>query len=214
MLSFFKRLFSKGITSRLVIDAYWCGTNIKLPTKIETPLGSNVTVVKVCVEIHYSIEGNQIHLQRVKMATGGGSIMGASTPVNIASDRTGEAWHISHFHSDQILVEAIENELSFNDSGLRRMMFGKWRDANRGTLTKSLVAALNSHAVPSQIAELIAESGRKNEIVFTYTKPSGESDIRHVTVKGVSGDSIRAVDHKDEKTKSFRIDRITNAKSA
>jgi len=214
MLGFLKRLFTNDSTRRLVSEAYWCETVIKLSTKVQTPLGSNVSVVRVCVDIYYSIEGDRILLQRVKMASNGGGIMGSSASINIASDRTGEAWFTSHLCPEQYLVEAVENDLSSKGSRLRKLMMGKWRDANRGTLARSLVDALNAQASPDQIADLTATSGGANEIVFTYTKPNGDSATRHVTVEGVSGDSIRALDHKDGKVKNFRIDRITKARKA
>jgi hypothetical protein len=197
-----------------VVEAYWCETAIKLPTKVQTPLGSSVSVFKVCVDIHYSIECDRVLLQRVKMASSGGSISGSSGSINVASDRTGEAWHASHLCPEQHLIEAVENDLSSKLSRLRKLMLGKWRDANRSTSAKSLVDALNAQASPDQIADLISVAGRGNEIVFTYTKPNGDSATRHVTVEGVLGDSIRALDHKDGKAKSFRIDRITKVRQA
>jgi len=77
---------------------------------------------------------------------------------------------------------------------------------------KSLVDALNSQATPEQIESLIAIAGRDNEITFTYTKSNGASETRHVSVLGVSGISLHARDHRDDKVKRFRLDRITNAR--
>jgi hypothetical protein len=214
VLGFFKRLFASGSASSLAVEAYWCETAIKLPTKVQTPLGSNVSVVKVCVDIYYSIDGDRILIQRVKMARGGGSVMGSTSSINVASDRTGEAWYSSHLCSERYLIEAVEQDLSAKGSRLRKIMMGKWREVNRGSLVVSLTDVLNAHSRPEQIAELISNAGRGNEIVFVYSKPNGEETTRHVTVEGVSGDSIRALDHKDGKVKSFRIDRISRARRA
>lgn len=215
-MGFFKDLFTSERARRLVLEGYWCETAIKLPTKVQTPgLGSRVGVVRVCVDIHYSINGDDILLHRVTLASsGGGSIIGSKKSINVASDRTGEAWYASYLCHKQYLVEAVENDLSRKGVRLRKLLMRKWQEANHGTLVESLVDALNAQASPKQIAELISVAGRDNEIIFTYTKPNGDSSRRHVTVKGVAGDSIRALDHKDGEVKSFRIDRITRARTA
>src|SRR5438874_353170 len=142
MLGFLKRMFTSDSASSLMIEGYWCETVIKLPAKVQTPSGSNVSVVKVCVDIHYSIASDRILIQRVKMARIGGSLMGSSSSINVASDRTGEAWYSSYVCPEESLVEAVEQDLS--SGSLRKVIMGKWRDANRHTLAESLVEALNS----------------------------------------------------------------------
>jgi hypothetical protein len=214
MFGLLKRLFGNGSRDRLVLDGFWCDTPIKLPTKAQTPMGSRVSVVNVCVDIQYSIEGDNIVLHRVQLARGGGRIAGSSTAVNVASERTGEAWSTSQICPESYLVEAVQQDLSWEESRLRRIMIGKWRDANRGALVESLVDGLNAEGSPDQIARLVSTAGRGNDIIFTYTKPKGLSETRHVSVQGVSGNSIRARDHKDGKVKNFRIDRISNARNA
>jgi predicted DNA-binding transcriptional regulator YafY len=91
-------------------------------------------------------------------------------------------------------------------------MIGKWRDANRGSFVRSLADGLNSQASSQEIASLVANAGRGNDIRFTYTKPDGGSSTRTVSVEGVFRSSLRARDHKDGTLKSFRIDRISNAR--
>jgi len=214
MLALLKRLFGGTGCNRLVVDAFWCDSSVKLPNKVQTPMGSNVTVVNVCVDVHYSIDGGNIILHRVRLSHGGGRITGLSTPINVASDRTGEAWYASYICPESYLVEAIQEDLSSADSRLRKIMMRKWGDVNRDVLVQSLADFLNTHAPPDQIARLIAAAGRGNDIVFTYTKARGNPEARHVFVQGASGNSIRARDHKDDKVKNFRIDRIANARNA
>jgi hypothetical protein len=211
MFGFFKRLFAGSTPGRLTVEDYWCDTTIKLSGSVQTPLGSRVTVVKICVDIHYSVAGEQITLHRVRMARDGGTIVGSNTSINVASDRTGEAWYTSQLCDEQYLVEAVENDLAQTGSRIHRIMTGKWREQNRGMLVKTLIDALNSQVSPQEIAGLIGDAGSGNEIIFVYSKPDGTFSTRHVTVYGVSGDAIRARDHKDDKVKSFRIDRITKA---
>ncbi len=214
MLGLLKRLFSGRGSNQLVVDAYWCESSVRLPAKVRTPGGSNISVVNVCVDIQYSIDHGNIILQRVQLSRGGGRISGSSTSINVASNRTGEAWFASNICHESQLVDAVQKDLSAKDSRLRRIMMGKWRDVNRESLVQSLADALNSQASPNQIAQLISTAGRGNDIVFTYTKPKGGSETRRVSVQGVSGNSIRARDHKDGKVKNFRIDRISNARNA
>ena len=152
-------------------------------------------------------------MQRVRLSRGGGSIAGSNTSINVAATRIGEAWFAANICSESQLAEAVTRDLSANDSRLRRIMMGKWRDLNRDALVRSLADALNAQASPDEIAQLISTAGRGNDIVFTYTKQNGGTETRRVSVQGVSGNSIRAHDHKDGKIKSFRIDRIANAKN-
>jgi hypothetical protein len=213
MLRLLKRLFGGGAPKQLVLEAYWCESSVRLPAKVATPGGSNVSVVNVCVDIHYAMNEGNIILRRVQLSRGGGRISGADKPINVASERTGEGWFASTVCSDSLLVDAVQQDISRQDSRLRGLMIGKWRDLNRDALVQSLADALNSQAPPDEIAKCISTGGRGNDIIFTYTKPEGGSDIRTVTVQGVSGNSIRAHDHKDGKLKSFRVDRISNARS-
>jgi len=211
MFGLLKRWFGGGT---LRVDAYWCGASIKLPNKIKTPGGSNISVVTVCVDVDYAINNGQITVKDVRLSRGGGRITGSRTPLNIAAERTGEAWYASSFSPKSLLLQVVRDELALEDSGLRKIMFGKWRAANQGSLVGGLVDALNSNAPPEQIAQLIETAGRGNDIVFTYTKTKGGSETRRVTVRGVKGKSIRATDHKDGSSKLFRIDRISNARRA
>ncbi len=67
MFGFLKRLFSNDTAGHLEVNAYWCETTIKLSNKIQTPLGSRVGVVKVCVDIQYSIDDDQITIRKVTL---------------------------------------------------------------------------------------------------------------------------------------------------
>lgn len=214
MLGLFKRLFGRAAGRTLAIDAFWCESSIKLPGKVHTPLGGNVSVVIVCVDVRFSIEAGNITLHGVQLSRGGTCMVGSSQPHNVASERRGEVWYAPSVCSESQLVEAVQRDLSAADSHLRRIMMAKWRVENRDGLVRSLASALNAHASPNDISNLISAAGRGCDVTFTYTKPKGESETRHVSVQGVSGSSIRALDHKDSTVKNFRIDRITNARNA
>jgi hypothetical protein len=212
MFGFLRNLFGGSGKNHLSINAFWCESQVRLPNKVKTPLGSSITVVTICVDIEYSIQEEKIILRRVRMSRGGGEI--GKMSFNVASTRTGEAWYASYICPKSYLVEAVQKDLSEDDSRLRKIMIGKWSAIHRDELTQSLANALNAQLPPEKIADLIARTGHGNEITFTYTKPNGNSEKRHVSIQNVSGQSLRARDHKDDQVKSFRIDRITNAKKA
>jgi hypothetical protein len=212
MLGLLKRLFAGGGSRQLVIDAHWCASSVKLPAKVKTPLGSNVSVVNVCVDIRYSLDRGNIALHQVQLSRGGGRITGSNAPFNVASVRTGEAWFASNICHESQFLDAVQMDLSAKDSLLRRIILGESRDVNRDSLAQSLADAFNSHASPDEIAQLISTAGRGMGIQFTYTKPNGDSETRRVSVQSVSGNSIRARDHKDGHVKNFRLDRISQAR--
>jgi hypothetical protein len=212
MLGFLKAIFGRAGSSGLRVEAYWCESPITLPRRVKTPLGGSVSVVTVCVDIDYAVENGCIIMRRVELSRGGG-MMGSSTSLNVAASNRGEAWYATRICPDSTLLQAVQADLGFEDSRLRRIMIGKWRDANRGPLVHSIAEALNSRADPKEIASLVLRAGRGNSIEFTYTKPDGSSSLRRVSVQGISGKSLRARDHKDGEVKSFRLDRITGVRA-
>jgi len=212
MLRLLKSIFGRSSLKPLVVEAYWCEASIKLPSKVKTPLGGSVTVITACVDIQYIVEEDRITVQRVHLSRGGGGIMGSNSSVNVAASRRGEAWYATSICSESMLLDAVQRDLEVDGSRLRRIMMGKWRDSNRGSLVRSLADALNEGSESTTIASLISTAGRSNDIAFTYTKPDGTSTVRHVSVQGVSGSSLRARDQKDGEVKSFRLDRISKAR--
>jgi hypothetical protein len=197
-----------------MFEGYWCVSTVKLPAKVKTPLGSSISVIQVCVDIDYSVQEGDVTLHRVWLSRSGGTISGSSISMNVAAARIGEGWLASNICDESLLVQAVDKDLKRNDSQLRKMMIAKWRSQNRDSFTKSLADALNAHASIGEIRTLLATNGQGQALVFRYTKLKGESEIRHVTIEGVSGESIRALDHKDNAFKNFRIDRISDARNA
>jgi hypothetical protein len=214
MLRILKRLFASRSNDRLTFDGYWCTSTVKLPDKVKTPLGSSVSVIQVCVDIDYSVQDGNVTLHRVWLSRRGGTISGSSVSMNVAAARIGEGWLASNICAESLLVQAVDKDLKRSDSQLQKMMIATWRNQNRNSFAKSLADALNAHASAKEIESLLANNGRGHAIVFRYTKPKGESEIRRVTIEGVSGESIRALDHKDNAFKNFRIDRISDARNA
>ena len=209
MAGFFSDVFGGGSAASYCFVGHWCVTHIKFSNKIETPGGSRVSKVRVCVDIWYSVRADEIVVDRVQLSQGGSSLGGKS--INIATMR-GEVFFATSICDSQFLKLAVENELENKNIGLHKRMLAKWRGANRSTFAQLLIDALNEQASPDEIEDLIFAGGRGKEIVFTYTKPNGDYGTRHAAVDGISGDSIRAFDHMDGKVKNFRIDRITNVR--
>lgn len=197
------------MTNPCIIERWWCGTSIKLPKPIRTPLGSRVTLVKVCVDVCYEVQDGDIILHGVSLARPKEN--DSFNDANVAAERTGEAWIAVGLFDDSELLEVVRRELYYG-SPLRRVMFGKWYSLHRDYYAQSLVNHLNEgNQSPQKIAKQLRAAGRGTEITFTYTKPDGSAEVRHVSIRGVSGRFLYAIDHKDNMFKSFQIDRITQA---
>ncbi len=177
MFRILKRLFASKSNDRLTFEGYWCASTIKLPGKVKTPLGSNISVIQVCVDIDYSVQDGNVTLHRVWLSRRGGTISDSSVSMNVAAARIGEGWLASNICAESLLVQAVDEDLKRDDSQLQKMMIAKWRSRNRNYLAKSLADALNAHASAEEIGSLLANKGRGHAIVFRYTKPKGESEI-------------------------------------
>ncbi len=84
--------------------------------------------------------------------------------------------------------------------------------SERGITVQTLADGLNVGLPTEQIDELITTSEQPIELYFTYQKSYRMFSERHITVERLTGKSIRGLDHKDGKTKNFRIDSITEAR--
>jgi len=127
MFNLLRRLLGGNAEKPLTVEAYWCDSPIKLADKVETPAGSHISVVRVCVDIEYSVLRGNISLRGMKLSGGGSGIFGSDTSVNVASHRTGEAWFASRICSTSELEAAVRRDLSVTNSNLLRIMMGKWR---------------------------------------------------------------------------------------
>jgi predicted DNA-binding transcriptional regulator YafY len=135
--------------------------------------------------------------------------MGSPTAVNVASDRTGEAWFASSICPESDLVAAVEDDVCRDRSRLRKAMM---RCDDGEAILNSLVAALNNQESPAAMNDQLSLAANGVELAFTYTKEGGQAAVRRVTALGVMGESIQACDHEDDRVKTFRIDRISNAR--
>jgi hypothetical protein len=211
-MKLFDFLLKIGDSKRLTVDAYWCTETIRLPTKIRTPSGGHVSIVSVCVDISYTISDEKIKVRSVCMSRKGGTLMGSKTRINIAASRTGEAWYATSVCTKSYLLDVVDRELAIHNSGLNRMIFGKFRAENRTKSLNQLVSALNSKAKPEEISRLVTACGGGQKLSFLYTKENLQAERRRVTLTGFSGNSIRATDEKDGMSKNFRTDRISAVK--
>jgi hypothetical protein len=218
MLGFLKTLFS-GFTS--TVDAYWLETAIRLPKKVRTPSGGNVTIVNVCVDVTYILDGSEIIITSAELSRSGGFL--SPREVNVSSQRTGEIWYATSLPvSNASFRDAAKNDLMNPKSGLRRIIFGKARNMDRSSAERSngtsfdlsldLVRALNSQATTEEIQRILDGGSIHSHITFQYKKPDSESRKRRVVVHGTKGRSIIVTDKSDGNRKYFRIDRISNAR--
>lgn len=116
-------------------------------------------------------------------------------------DRAKELWNVDRVRGPDICAMA---EMDQYLSALPR--------AERCLTVQTLTDGLNVGLPTDQIDELVTTSEQPIEIYFTYQRADGQFSARHVTVERLTGQSLRARDHKDGKTKNFRLDRITEAR--
>ena len=123
MFGFLKRAFS-STAGTSYIEAFHLDTAIKLPQKIETPGGREASVIFPVVDIWYAIDGQAIHARTVRLSKTGGTL--GHLRMNMSSKR-GEAFYAQGVCNEPHLREAVEKEISKSNSGLKRMMFGRWK---------------------------------------------------------------------------------------
>jgi hypothetical protein len=123
MFGFLRRAFSSTAGTSCIRD-FHLDTALKLPKKIDTPGGSKISVVLPMVDVWYSIDGQTIRIRKVRLAKTGGML--GHLRMNMAS-KAGEAFYAQGICSESQLREAVETEIARKDSGLKRMMFGRWK---------------------------------------------------------------------------------------
>ncbi len=195
-----------------VVEGYHLDTSVKLSRPVRTPGGSRVTLVSFCVNVHYSMDrvGNPA-VHRVELWHPSKEITEPLGRCNVFATHKGEAWYCTSVEPREALAIAVEAELALENSGLRRIIFGRWRAEVRDALAQSVAGLLNSGSPSESIGELLAAGKTGCKLAFVYTKPDGSSRTRRVSVTSVAGKLLRANDLEDGEFKSFRIDRISNA---
>ena len=192
------------------LEHFWCDSTIKLPSPVETPLGGRVTLIRVCVDVEFSLE-REIIVHHVKLCEPEG---GGLDRCNVASARIGEAWRASRrICSESQLRAVVDDELADRRGRLRNLMLKVWRIQHREVFAQTLVNCLNGGTSPESIEELIKAFGGGIPVVFSYIKEDGIPERHRVFVNGTSGRCLRGIDQKDEKRKSFRLDRISKAET-
>jgi len=202
---------AQGGCEAQVVHGYWCDYPVKLRKAIETPFGSKVTVLRVCVDIQYSVVGREIALRCVQLSERGSGNLGGMF-VNVAAKHTGEAWAETEICPEQDLIEAVERDLASPNCRLRRMMLAEWRGPLEGRNALDLGGARDPSPRPECLTALTKARESQCDVTFMYTKPGGIPEIRQVSVRGVWRGILHALDRKDGKLKDFRLDRITDVR--
>ncbi len=187
---------------------------IKLPRPIATPLGSRVTVVCPYVDVDYRVVDGGIRVEQVRMARAGTTILGSAVRLNITAEKTGEAFYVAAVSPHSLLTDYVMADVQNPRGQLRRIMYGKWRVSCPSEVRQALVDALNRQLPSEQIRQLIGNAGVLGTVAFTYESPKRGAEERAVMVHSVHGESLQATDQKDAITKTFRLDRISNARPA
>jgi hypothetical protein len=208
----FLKSWASSVGKPMWIEAFHLDTPIKLPSKVETPLGSKVSVVTLCVDVQYEMLEKQIVVKQVRLSRGT-EFGGTGQKVNVCAERVGEAWYASSLPISQAdLMKTVQNEITPAGANLRRMMIGKWLDTNAASIAAPAIDAINARRSAAEIEALIKDAGRSHEVTFMYDSPEKGPERRSVVLRGASGDSIKTTDLKDGQSKKFRIDRITDVR--
>jgi predicted DNA-binding transcriptional regulator YafY len=113
--------------------------------------------------------------------------------------------------SDSQLIAVVRDELADKHNRLSKLLLKVWRTQHREIFAQALVDSLNSGTSPESIEELIRAFGGGIPVIFSYTKEDGIAERRRIFVVGASKRSLHGFDQKDDKRKSFRLDRISAA---
>lgn len=190
-----------------VLECYWCDTPIRCDNKITTPGGSKVTVLKVCLDIAFSIRNRQVSLGDVELSDGG-RILGTRMKVNMSSERTGEAWHAKAFHPRDVLRQVAISDLNDADGNGRLMkaLFGQWKSEGLSYQTGELRG--NSDDLSHTNTSDYVSSG--DVLEFDYEKPGKGVSHRRVVVLYAVEDRVFARDEKDGEAKVFLRSRMSS----
>ena len=103
------------IACESTLKGYWLSSDIRLPNKITTPLGSQISIVKACVDIDYIRDGYAIQITNVQMA---------NTDPNAGGANTGEQFRLGSIGNSTMLIEIANRELHDENMPLRRCILG------------------------------------------------------------------------------------------
>lgn len=111
----------------ITFESWWCTKPVRLARKTRTPLGSEITVATLCVDIDYTAaEDGRVFVHAVRLS--GGAKMEGGAIVNAASVR-GEAFRWNGDMPSETMLQAVAADITDPSTGLRSRMLGKWRAA-------------------------------------------------------------------------------------
>ena len=202
MIAALQRLLSGRPAPAPSIGGWWLDTPIRLRAKKAPERTASVSSLTARVDVAFCVEGGRVVLRSVALSKDG--------EPNLVAVGRGKAWRAGGGAVPAPLpLRAAERDLAGADSRLRRALLAKWNESDPAAAAGLLAAALNGRARADRVGELIGGCGV--DLSFTYTNGEGEATARRVTVQALSGDAIRCLDLSDDKVKSFRLDRISDA---
>lgn len=205
-MGLFSRLFW-GAAGRHSVET---SLRVKLPSSIETPGGSRINVVHafVVVTCHVNSTG-EISISNVTHSRSRRMIIGTNAGGNTTSSR-GELFYITPLPRRLVLAAARE-EFAKKKSEFRQALDEYARKVQRRNAKSNLAKALNA-ADKHTAQKLIKAAAKRSLMTFNYTKSNGEKSTRTVVVHKVKGNSVVATEFGSNTPKSFRIDRISDAR--
>jgi hypothetical protein len=209
MLNFLCSLFKED-RDVLRVTNWYLSEPVKLPHPVTTGFGRRVTVVCPYDDIEYKVVDRNVKVLQAMMSTG--STMGRDLRVNIDSPRTGEAWFTPSLSPSSTLVQHVSAIITDYNSSLRGVMFAKWRAANPTDATEALCEAINNQDPVERIRQFCFGAETGQTIKVTFLSPKRGLENRVLVVDGLKGEMLLAKDCKDGRFKTFRLDRISNAR--
>lgn len=116
------------------LEGYWLEPQIKLGKAIKTPMGSNVTLLEVCVDVDYKRSGTAIELVKIRLAKNG---------ANARSVMKREGFRISEIENPAALVEAAHRDLYEGYKPLRNRILGhSYRNGSKSPGASKIMSAI------------------------------------------------------------------------
>ncbi len=163
------------MAKKQIIDEYFCETGIKLATPFETPGGSKITVVKVVVDIFYTVsKDNEFIIDSVKLCK--------KQALNMSSLR-GEGWHQNSFKPNAALLDAVRSDLAKEDSHLNYILgkiLPKSPTEKQLKLASEIGIRIPKNATRHDVSDLISKSAPSKK-QLGYAKSLGIKIPKRIT---------------------------------
>lgn len=103
------------ITRDGTLEGFWLNNTVRLPGKVKTPGGSQISIITACVDIDYRRDGYAIQIADVRLT---------NADPNVGAANTGELFRLDSLGNATLLIEAANRDLHDENLPLRRCILG------------------------------------------------------------------------------------------